>query len=151
MEIRHLHGFVNMQFPQFSVFVASLVIIQTVCHIRTLLDLTDQYTWSNGMNRSIFNKITVSLFHWNLIQDLRQCTILDPAAHLCLICVSGKSTIQIRLWFTIHHIPQFIFPIFVFLLQCIIIPRMHLNRKTFSGINKLDQKRKSLIRITFPA
>ena len=45
MEIRHLHGLVNMQFPQFSVFVASLVIIQTVCHIRTLLDLTDQYTW----------------------------------------------------------------------------------------------------------
>ena len=151
MEIHHIHGFVHMEFTEFAVFIATFVIIQTVGHIRTLLDLADEYARSNGMDSTGLDKVALALFHRNFIQNLCQSAVLNPLPYFCLIRVFGKSTVEIGIRLAVHHVPQFIFAVFIFFLKGIIVSRMNLNRQALAGINEFNQKWKPLIGLTFPS
>lgn len=103
------------------------------------------------MDGSRLNKIALTLPYRNLVQNLRQSAVLDPLPYLFLVCVFGKSTVEIGVRLTVHYIPKFIFAVFVFFLKRVIIPWMYLNGQALMGVDKLDQQRKPLIGFTFPA
>ena len=151
MEIHHIHGFVHMKFPKFTVFVAAFIIIQPVGYIRTLLDFADEHAWSDGMDSSGLDEVTLALLYRDFIEDFCQSAVLNPLPYLCLVRFFGKSTVKIGIRLAVHHIPEFIFAVFVFFLQSVIIPRMDLNRQALTGIDKFDQQWKPLIGFAFPA
>ena len=75
----------------------------------------------------------------------------DGLLHLLPGHIPPEAAVNAGIRLTLQDIPHLIFTVFIFLFQRIGIIRMHLHGQVLPGVNELDQKRKPLQRLAFPA
>ena len=64
----------DSQFTLFSVLIHTVIVIDTVGHIRAFLDFSHQNTFSNAVYGPRRDKISIALVNFNFLQVLIQCS-----------------------------------------------------------------------------
>ena len=115
-------------------------VIETECHIRRLLNLSNKETTISSMHCtwSYINRVT--WLRMNLIHDLTYCTVLTSVIELLGRHLAVKTGIYDCTWLCIHHIPDLSLTKLVISFSCDCIIWMHLHRKFIIDIKELDQK-----------
>ena len=132
-----------MKLPWLSVFIQTPVIIHPVGQIGTFLNLCNQRTCANGMNRSRLDIEQIVLLHLYLLEISFHGSVFQAFFQLLPADVLIKTIDQPGILCRIQHIPHFrLAEGAVLMFPCIVVIRMHLHGQILSGIDKLDQNRK---------
>ena len=63
-----------MQLTLFAVLIHTVIVVDTVGHIRAFLDFSHQNTFSNAVYGPRRDKISIALVNFNFLQVLIQCS-----------------------------------------------------------------------------
>ena len=133
-----------------SVFIHTVVIIQSVGNVGTLLHLRKQSPFTDTVNRSGLYKVNLILLNRNSAKKIRQRFVPDGFFHFFPACISRKAIDYFAAGCRVENIPHFRFTQrSVLICRSICIVRMNLNGKVILCIDQFDQNRKftAVIRI----
>lgn len=77
LQLRHIHGLVDMQLARLAVLPDTSIVINTVCRIGILLNLTNDDSFADRMKCSRINKEHIALVYRHAIADFQQRILFD--------------------------------------------------------------------------
>ena len=140
----HIQCLCHMQCTGLSVRTDTAVVVDAVGHIGILLHLGNDDALADGVQRAGRDKEAVPLMHRHSIQHLRQSVVFNALLKFRFGDLVVEAVVKICARLTVQHIPHLGFAVLVFIFQCVIVGRMHLNGEVILGINELRQDRELL-------
>ena len=128
-----------MQFSPFSIGIFSIIIINPVCNIRSLLYLSNKYPFPDRMNSSCRQEKYVSTLNRMELKDIHNRIIFYPFDIFIRSNLLRKTWIQPSSFLCRNNIPHFCFTKWIMALFSQLIIRMNLNRQIIPSIDKLNQ------------
>ena len=140
----HVQRLFRVQCAGLAVRTHAPVVVHAVGHVGVLLHLGNDDALADGVQRAGRDKEAVPLMHRHSIQHLGQGVIFDTLRKLLFGNFVVEAVVQARPRLAVQHIPHLGFAVLMFIFQCVVVGRMHLNGEVILGINKLRQNRELL-------
>ena len=132
-----------MKFPFFAVFAHTIIIVETIGEVGILLNLSNQGTRTDGVNRTCFNKEQVVLLDGNALEITQQSAVCDGLPDFGLGAIMFQAVDQVGVLGGIQHIPHLALAVLaIFVLHGVGVIGMYLHRQVLFGIDELDQQGK---------
>ena len=116
-------------------------VVKSECHVRRLLDLSDEETSVCSMYCARSYIHNVSLLRIDDIEDLFHRAVLAPVIEFLGSDVTSESAIHLRTWLGVHDVPDFSLSQRIISFCSDLIVRMHLHGKLVVDVKKLDKQR----------
>ena len=128
-----------MKVPLFSVLADSSVIIDPVSDIGILLDLSNQDSFTDGVERSGLNKEHIALFDGHRVENLEKGILLDSAGKLLAGYFLLKPIVEESSLLRVEDIPHLCFAVLTFVLQGKTVAGMDLDRQVVLCVDEFGQ------------
>ena len=133
-----------MELTKIAILVATHIIIESVRKSTVLLDLKNNHSRTDSVNRAGGNKVDVTAFYLLEGQELLYRAIGNSRRKLIGVTLPLKSHIKARALVRLNNVPHLGLAKLSFILKSICIRRMHLHRELILSINKLSEHGKGV-------